>query len=132
VDEVTIDAVLAELREHRLLDDSAFAQYWVDQRQTFRPRGGRLLRAELARLGVAAPLAGVAAAAAAPTADEDAYRVAARHAPRLRQLDRRTFEGRLSGFLARRGFEWDTIGPVVARVWSELSTSSGSGPAPRA
>src|SRR5882672_8501103 len=47
-----IDTVVAQLKQHHLVDDAAFAQYWVEQRQTFRPRGARLLRAELRSHGV--------------------------------------------------------------------------------
>src|SRR4051794_15087380 len=45
-DTETIDAALERLRGARLVDDAAFASYWLEQRQTFRPRGARLLRAE--------------------------------------------------------------------------------------
>src|SRR5690348_9918162 len=52
VDQAVAERVLEQLRRHQLVDDRAFAEYWVEQRQTFRPRGKRLLSAELARLGV--------------------------------------------------------------------------------
>ena len=120
-----IEQTVQQLRAHRLLDDAAFAEYWVEQRQTFRPRGARLLRAELAQRGVPTPLATAAAEATAPGAEEDAYRAASRRAGQLRQLERRQFEARLSAFLARRGFDWETITAVVARLAEEtlLSTS---------
>jgi regulatory protein len=114
-----IDSVLDQLRAHGLVDDQTFAKYWVDQRQTFRPRGARLVRAELARLGVARPLAERAAAHLEGSAEEDAYRVASRRAERLKGLPAEIAEKRLAGFLARRGFDWETIARVVER----LSTS---------
>ena len=122
IDDATIDAVLEQLRRHRLLDDYAFAQYWVDQRRTFRPRGARLLRAELARLGVSPP--DTASATAELTPEEDAYRAAAKRALHLRELDEQAFKARLSGFLARRGFNWETIVQVVQRLWRELGASA--------
>jgi SOS response regulatory protein OraA/RecX len=51
--------------------------------------------------------------------DEDAYRAAAKRAFQLRTLDERTFKARLGQWLARRGFDWDTVGRVVERLWSE-------------
>ena len=51
--------------------------------------------------------------------DEDAYRAAVKRARRLRTLDERTFKARLGQWLARRGFDWDAIGRVVERLWSE-------------
>src|SRR5690242_15243106 len=114
-----IDSVLDQLRRHGLVDDQTFAEYWVDQRQTFRPRGARLVRAELARLGITRDQAAEATARLAESADEDAYRVAARRAECLKGLPAEMFEKRLGGFLARRGFDWATIGRVLER----LSTS---------
>jgi len=119
VDDSVIDGIVAQLRQHRLLDDRVFAEYWVEQRQTFRPRGARLLRAELARLGVARGGAEAATAPLEESAEEDAYRAAARHAQRLGGLDAATFRMRLGQWLARRGFDWDVITPVVARLCQE-------------
>jgi regulatory protein len=116
--------VLAQLMEHRLLDDGAFAEYWIEQRQTFRPRGARLLQAELCRHGIAAGLAQEAASLTAESADADAYRAAFKRAHQLRGLPAEAFKTRLSSFLARRGFEWETIASVVARLAAETLSSS--------
>jgi regulatory protein len=110
---------VAQLRRHRLLDDDAFARYWVEQRQTYRPRGARLLRAELVQRGIPRSLADEATAPLEPTAEDDAYRAAARHAIRLREPPPEVFEARLRAFLARRGFDWDTITSVVRRLADE-------------
>jgi regulatory protein len=116
-----VKRVLGQLRRWNLVDDAAFARYWAEQRHTFRPRGPRLLKAELRQHGVAADLAATTAEQAAATAGQDAYRVAARRAEQLasQRLDERTFRTRLAQLLARRGFDWDTIGPVVDRLWRE-------------
>lgn len=121
VDQAAIEGVLGQLRQHRLLDDTAFAQQWVEQRQMARPRGARLLRSELRQHGVEAATAEAAAAVLDESAEADAYRAAARRARQLGELDERAFRQRLGQFLARRGFGWDTIGPVVERLWSERS-----------
>src|SRR6266567_1265250 len=94
VDEALVDGVLGQLRQHQLLDDAVFAQYWVEQRQTFRPRGARLLRAELAHLGVERSAAQSATAEVAPAAEEDAYRAAAKRARTLPRGDERVFKSR--------------------------------------
>jgi regulatory protein len=125
VDTAVIESVLAQLRQHRLVDDQAFAEYWVDQRQTLRPRGARLLRAELAQRGVGRAGADAATAPLEDTATDDAYRAASRRATHLRDLDERAFTTRLGHWLARRGFDWDTITPVVARLWAEHTPQRG-------
>src|SRR6266542_6260426 len=48
-----IEQALERLRQDGLLDDAAFAQYWLEQRRTFRPRGARLVQAELRQRGIA-------------------------------------------------------------------------------
>jgi regulatory protein len=127
VAEPDIERVLTQLRHHGLLDDAAFARYWVDQRQTFRPRGARRLEAELRQHGVQPELASSAARTVegAECAEEAAYRAASKRAQQLRAraADERTFTTTLSQFLVRRGFEWDTIAPVVSRLWRETSQS---------
>jgi regulatory protein len=124
-----IEAVLQRLRGSGLVDDEAFARYWVEQRQTFRPRGPRLLRAELRQHGISPTLPFEL------NAESDAYRAGAKRARTLRGVDERVFKNRLGQHLARRGFDWDVISPTVERLWrevSEVSTSSGSARAPTA
>jgi regulatory protein len=119
VAEAAEEAVISQLRQHALVDDTAFAEYWVEQRQTFRPRGARLLRAELRQHGVDAGAAETAAETTAASASDDAYRAAQRRARQLGAADERAFKTRLAQFLGRRGFDWDTISPVVDRLWNE-------------
>jgi regulatory protein len=120
-----VESVVAQLRRHGVVDDEAFAAYWVEQRQTFRPRGARLVRAELTRLGVARVAADEATTPLEDSAEEDAYRAAARRAHQLRTLDQRTFQVRLGQWLARRGFDWDTVSAVVERLWTDTAAEPG-------
>ena len=125
-DGARIQAVLERLRGAGYVDDAAFARYWVEQRQSFRPRGARLLQAELRQRGIRAPL---------PTEldpEADAYRAGHKRARQLAAADERTFKIKLGQLLARRGFDWQTIATTVDRLWQELSTSSDSAPAPTA
>jgi regulatory protein len=109
------------LQRQGLVDDDAFASYWVEQRQTFHPRGARALRAELRQKGVAERC--VSQALATAMSDDDAaYRSGLRLARRLRAYDNRDFTTAVSGFLARRGFGWGTIRTAVPRLW-EARTS---------
>lgn len=114
-----VDRVIERLRRIQLVDDAAFAAYWVEQRATHRPRGSRLLKQELRQKGVSQD---VLAEALPSDDDEDgAYRAAQRKAVSLRALDERTFKQRLGAFLQRRGYGYETVKPVVGRLWQETS-----------
>src|SRR5437588_9723718 len=47
-----IDTVLARLDHLELIDDRAFASFWVETREQFSPRGARVLKNELRSKGV--------------------------------------------------------------------------------
>lgn len=115
-----IDQVIARLTEAGLLDDSAFAKYWVENRETFRPRAGRALRFELKRKG----LSDAAIKEAIGTIDESesAYRAGAARAPRWRGLERREFMEKLGAFLVRRGFSYEVAKDAAKRLWDELQS----------
>jgi regulatory protein len=105
------------------LDDRAFADYWVNQRQTFHPRGVRALRAELHQKGVAEPC--VSDALTALTSEEDAaYRAGLRLARRLYLVEKRSFTQAISAFLARRGFAWSAIRIALPRLWEARAGES--------
>jgi regulatory protein len=113
-----IEAEIARLRESGLLNDDTFARLWVENRAAFRPRSKRALQVELKRKGV--PPAAMQAALAEVDDTDAAYRLATQRARRLANLPREEFRQKLAGFLARRGFNYDTIGPLVERTWREL------------
>lgn len=119
-----VEAALERLRRLGLVDDQQFARYWVEQRLAFRPRGARALRLELLRKGVQAELA-EAASQQGGDERESAYRTAAARARTLKAPDFPTFRRGLGAFLARRGFEWETINGVVRQLWGQRE---GEGP----
>jgi regulatory protein len=122
-----IDGVIERLRRASLLDDQAFANYWVENRNTFRPRSARVLRAELRQKGL--PDEAVRAALTETDDAAAAYTVAAQRARRLTGLEYNEFRRRLGDFLARRGFNYDTLEPVVERVWAERGETDSPGQA---
>ncbi len=117
----TIDAAVERLHTGGLLDDAAFARFWIENRQTCRPRGRHALADELRRKGVDAEL--VASTLDAALTDEEAVRAEtlARAAVRryIAAADYQTFLRRLGGYLQRRGFSAETILPIVERLWHE-------------
>jgi regulatory protein len=110
-------AVLAKLKEQGLVDDLAFAQFWKDNRQSFRPRSQWLTRRELRQKGVAQDI--IDRVAAQLDDQDSAYRAAVTKARHLSTADYDGFRRRLGQFLKRRGFGYGLIKPTVERVWQE-------------
>jgi regulatory protein len=120
-----IEAVVERLGRAGLLDDQAFANYWVENRAAFRPRSKRVLRAELKQKGLSDEA--VRSALAETDDAQAAYALAAQRARRLAGLDRNEYRRKLGDFLARRGFSFDVIEPVVDRLWNEQGASAAPG-----
>jgi regulatory protein len=124
-DEAVIRPVLERLKEHGFLGDDKFAQEWVENRATFRPRSKRVLALELRQKGVTNE---EIQKALAETEDEStlALLAAQQYARRLDGVDWETFRKRLGGHLARRGFSYGTIAPVLRQVWEETHSSASN------
>jgi regulatory protein len=117
-----VDKVIIGLKERRLIDDVAFAQYWRDNRLSFRPRSRRLIKLELRQKGVAAETANEVVEG---LDDESAaYEVGLKKARVLSGLDYREFHRYLSDHLRRRGFDYEIIRSAVARLWQEQQPGS--------
>jgi regulatory protein len=120
VPEPTIERVLARLTKAQLLDDLAFAHYWIENRDSFRPRGVRALRYELRQKGLDETIINEALNSSELDEIDSAYRVGAKQLYRLQSIeDRREFQQRLATYLARRGFNWETIREVSEQLWND-------------
>jgi regulatory protein len=115
------ERVVARLKESKLLDDQAFARFWVENRDTFSPRSSRALRLELRRKGVDDRT--IAAAISGDDADA-AYRAGLKKMRLLATADRETFLRKLLPFLQRRGFGYETAREAVDRLWRERSDTN--------
>jgi len=118
IPESVIDLTLERLRQDGLANDNEFAQAWVENRSTFRPRSRRMLAMELRQKG----LDDESMQSALKNVDDEplAYEAAQKRATRFKDLEWSEFRKKLSEFLARRGFSYAVIAPVVTRIWNEM------------
>lgn len=112
-----IESVIARLAEAGLLDDAAFAKYWVDNREQFKPRAARALRFELKRKGLSS--SDIAEAVGEIDESESAYRAGMARGKRWRGLEHRAFLEKLIAFLVRRGFGYPVAKEAATRLWDE-------------
>lgn len=118
IDLDVVEAVVARLERAGLLDDQEFARFWVDNRQSFRPRGTRALRMELRQKGLES---GVIDEALAQVGDEEdtAYATGLTRVRTYGAFDEREFSRKMIGFLQRRGFPYAAASAAAKRLWDE-------------
>jgi regulatory protein len=116
-----IDDVIARLSRAALLDDEAFVQYWIENRDTHKPRGARAMRYELRQKGIADSV--IDNLLTDYDEGDAAYRAGSTQAQRLtrqRDYDVDTLRTKLLAFLNRRGFSFDTARDAVDGILTEL------------
>ena len=59
-----------------------------------------------------------------PDEEQLAYAAAMRSIRKWQGLDRDTFRKRLSGFLARKGFNYEAVSATIRKVWDEIQEPS--------
>jgi regulatory protein len=106
-----IDTVVNALSEVNLIDDNTFAQYWLENRAQFRPKGKRVLIQELRQKGVPSQLINDTL----EQYDEEAAarRVFEEQARRLKNLTPDVFRRRIMERMARRGFSYELIRDLI-------------------
>lgn len=112
IDQNLVTEIIQKLKSLRMLDDSAFAEWWIEQRATFRPKGKIALKVELKQKGIGKEII-----------DElignrvDEFALAKQAAQKkiklYRKLSPQEFRQKMTSFLAQRGFTWETIKKVL-------------------
>jgi regulatory protein len=114
-----IDGVLDDLTRMNYLDDSRFAVAKATSAARHKSHGPRRAMMELMRAGVQSEVAKKATAAVYDDKADTlaiAMKLAERQAGRLKRLDPAVAKRRLVSMLLRRGFDFEAIKPVVAKV----------------
>ena len=118
----SINAVIARLKEQKLVDDADFARFWTENRDSFSPRSRWLTGQELRRKGVSEEI--ITQAVGTLDDEDSAYRAAWKKARNLPRHDFQNFRRRLGEHLQRRGFSYGIIKTTVDRLWNELEDES--------
>lgn len=114
-----IDKVLQDLIENKLIDDREFVRWWMTQRDTFRPKGKRLIKIELRNKGVEKEIIDEIVVQKENSRSHEfemAFSVAQKKLKLYQHLPLLKLKEKLSSHLARRGFDWDTIYAVIDTV----------------
>ena len=113
-DEKTISKVINQLKEQKLLDDSEFAKWWIEQRQTFNVKSKFIIKHELLQKGVAREIIDDLL-----IKSTDDYLVASltfeKNKHKFKNYTGREYFQKASSFLQRKGFGWETIKKILKR-----------------
>ena len=120
------DEVVRRLAEQKYLDDAEFVRFWLENRSQFRPRGERALRYELRQKGVADSL--IDAALGDVDESDLAWAAVEGKLHTWKNLPEPELRKKLSGFLSRRGFNYETVNEVIQRAQNSLDVSELSDP----
>src|SRR5216684_8599505 len=116
-----IEAALARLDRLDFVNDRAFAEFWIETRGQFNPRGAHALKNELRMKGVEREV--VDELVDDEQDEERALRAGRKKAVSLvniPHMDYATFRNRLGSFLQRRGFGYEIVSRTVRSLWKEL------------
>ena len=116
--------VIDRLKDERLINDPRFAQDWIDNRVSFRPRSQTQLRFELRNKGLSEDLIEDALQEADLDDIELACVAGKKLVGRYARLDWPDFRQKLGAALARRGFSYETVRSVTRQLWDECQTQT--------
>lgn len=134
--EMAVQMVIDKLTKLGYVNDEEFAKWYIESRTRSRPRGKRLLALELRAKGIdkevitslleardehqsfSSPVSPLfLQSPLLPPSEEDlAFKVAEKKYPSYKNLERREFKQKMSAYLARRGFDWETIRQVIDQL----------------
>ncbi|RJQ27722.1 regulatory protein RecX [Candidatus Parcubacteria bacterium] len=111
-EENIIQKTIQAFKEEGLVDDRKFIKWWIEQRQTFRPKSKFVLKKELMSKGVRRELIEEVI-----DDSQDDYEVAknffGKKKHRFNKYSGKEYFQKASAFLQRRGFGWDIIKRVL-------------------
>lgn len=112
-----IDRIIVQLKEHNFLNDEDFARWFIESRLRFRPKSLRIIKLELKQKGVDRETIETAISNNTNELDlESAKKLVEKKIDKYRDVKRQEVYQKLGGFLARRGFDWDTIKKSIDSV----------------
>lgn len=109
-----IDKVIQKLKEQKFLNDEEFAKWWIESRLRFRQRSINLIKRELLQKGVPDEIIETRITNQESRGDlERAKKLIEKRIERFRSLPKSEIYQKLGSYLARRGFDWETIKQAI-------------------
>lgn len=107
-----VETVISKLKAQKFVNDEKFAKAWIESRLRFKPRAIRLIKIELKQKGIDSEIIEKVLGNTETkivSEVESAKKLVEKKIEKYKELPRQEIYQKLGGFLARRGFDWDTI-----------------------
>lgn len=114
-----IAEVIGRLEQSQYLDDEAFARFWVEDREQFKPRSQYALRYELRQKGVSDEI--IQRALHELDDETAAWQAIAGRLARWANLPRDEFRQKVAAYLSRRGFDYGAISATLKKAYQTLN-----------
>lgn len=101
------------LNHLELIDDEKFAKWWVEQRQSFRPKPKRIMNYELRMKGIKKEIIEEVLGEKEIDEEKIARELLAKKAYKWKNLPLREARQKMSQYLAGKGFGWEVIEKIV-------------------
>ncbi|MCH7640910.1 RecX family transcriptional regulator [Patescibacteria group bacterium] len=108
-----VKGLFDKLKRLELLDDTKFAKWWVEQRVNFRPRAKRILSQELRMKGIDRNTIEDVLSEIKIDEGKIAKGLLEKKKYRWEKLPKIEARKKMSEFLGRKGFDWNTISKVA-------------------
>lgn len=118
-DPAQVDLIIAHLKQQKFLNDTDFALWWIEQRSILSPKGWRGLWVELKQKGISDEIVKEIESKyknrelGEKSEFDTAKELAEKRFKKYEGLPKEEIYRKLGGFLARRGFDLDTIKAVI-------------------
>ena len=107
------EELFKRLNSLELIDDTKFARWWVEQRQSFSPKTKRVLSNELRIKGIDREIIKEILEETEIDEEKIAKELIIKKMYKWEKLDDKIRRQKITQYLAGRGFDWNTIGKVV-------------------
>lgn len=107
------DKLFEKLKHFELVDDEKFAKWWVEQRQTFKPKAKRVLQMELRQKGIPKEIIDEVLESTIVDEEKMAKELLEKKAYKWKNLPPREARMKKTQYLAGKGFSWEIIEKVT-------------------
>ena len=114
-----ISKIIDKLKEYKFLDDLEFARMWIKERTRIKPRSLRVIKREMQEKGIEKETIEELFSDReneVPSDFQMALVLAEKRAKRYKNLSKQEFFEKMGRYLASKGFNYDVIKEVVAKI----------------